>query len=577
VAHVQLSEFSSRLDSATLLAPTKALHAFGRKGAALLLACGGLLIFEAILSHVRHVAWGGDYGWQRVTAIAVGAGALLLGCLRTWQERGDWLSQQELMWMARRLTPFLIAAAVYFGAFVIMSPVPEGDQPHYELESVGLAYEQTRDMTMNYRTPDRFRLMFPLGLGDLHALRYKPGGELVQVHNVGLPLLLAPAVPLVREAAVLSPKTQLWPWNVEMILIAAVAAQILYRILRRLRPHEPFLVRGVWASVVFSAPLVVFASQIYPEMPAVLLALVVADALLKPPSRSTIAAGATAAALMPWLHVRFLPTAALLVLGLAGRALGRLPGPQRRGIVAARTVAWAIIPLLVSVVLMGFAFEHWYGSFSPGAPYAPAQTSQPQTLSASWATLTGAFWSSGRGWLPYAPIGILALASIGYAIRRYGAWGFFALAVAVVYLLTITVEGSEPGFAFAGRYEVILMPFAAVPLLIAAVDLRGVRWLLWPLAALTLYLTLAVIFEPPSTVAGVPGVTGPGYPQLLWPWFMKIWPNIVPSPAHFYPDASAVLAWSLPLLAISVAGYLLAARRSPSSGIRAARGAALDT
>jgi hypothetical protein len=542
----------------------------------LLLAFGGFLILEAILSHVRRAAWSGEYGWQRVMAIAVGAAALLVGALHVWQKRGSWLSQQELMRLARRSTPFLIAAAVYFGAFVIMSPVPEGDQPHYELESVGLAYEQTRDMTVNYRTPDRFRLMFPLGLGDLHALRYKPGGELVQVHNVGLPLLLAPAVPLVREAAVLSPKTQLWPWNIEMILIAGVAAQILYRILRRLRPQDPFLVRGVWASVVFSAPLVVFASQIYPEMPAVLLALIAADALLKPPSRSTIALGATAAALMPWLHVRFLPTAALLVLGLAIRAAGRLPDRQRRGIAAARTAAWAIIPLLVSVAVMCVAFKHWYGSFSPSAPYAPAQTSQPQTLSASWSTLAGAFWSSGRGWLPYAPIGILALASVGYAIRRYRAWGFFALAVAVVYLLTITVEGSEPGFAFAGRYEVILMPFAALPLLIAGVDLRGVRWLLWPLAALTLYLTLAVIFEPPSSVAGVPGVTGPGYPQLLWPWFTKIWPTIVPSPTHFYPDASAVLAWSLPLLAVSLAGYLLAARRSVSSAMRAQRGAALE-
>jgi hypothetical protein len=311
-------------------------------------------------------------------------------------------------------------------------------------------------------------------------------------------------------------------------------------------------------------------------MPAVLLALIAADALLKPPSRSTIALGATAAALMPWLHVRFLPTAALLVLGLAIRAVGRLPDRRRRGIAAARTAAWAIVPLLVSVVVMGFAFRHWYGSFSPSAPYAPAQTSQPQTLSASRATLAGAFWSSGRGWLPYAPIGIVALASIGYAIRRYRAWGFFALAVAVVYLLTITVEGSEPGFAFAGRYEVILMPFAALPLLIAAVDLRAVRRLLWPLAALTLYLTLAVIFEPPSSVAGVPGVTGPGYPQLLWPWFTKIWPQIVPSPTHFYPDASAVLAWSLPLLAVSIAGYLLAARRSASSAMRAQRGAALE-
>lgn len=557
--------------------PAKALDTLDQRGAALLIAGGAILIVEAILSHVRRIGWSGDYGWQRITAIVVGACAVLVGGTRVWQNRRSWLSQAELMRLTRRCTPFLVAVAVYFGAFLLMSPVPQGDQPHYELESMGIAYEQTRDMTENYRLPERFRVMFPLGLPDVHALRYKRGGELVQVHNVGLPLLLAPAVPLVREAAVLSPKTQQWPWNIEMILIAAVAAQILYRILRRLRPHDPFVVRAVWASVVFSAPLVVFASQIYPEMPGVLLALIAVDAMMKPPTRLTIATGATAAALMPWLHVRFLPTAAALVIGLAIRAIGRLPSSQRRSIAAARTAAWAIVPFLLSMVVMSIAFKHWYGSFSPDAQYRLAQTRQPKTLSSSWATIAGAFWSSARGWLPIAPIGILALACVGYAIRRYRAWGFFALATAAVYLLTITVEGAEPGFAFNGRYEVILMPFAALPLLIAAVELRGVRWIFWPFAALTFYLTLAVVFEPPPDVAGVPGVTGTGYPQLLWPWFVHIWPRIVPSASHFYPDAPAVLAWSVAPLAVSVAGYALASRRMLGSRLRSRPATALPS
>lgn len=547
----------------------KTWSAIGRRGIAALILVGGVLVAEAIMSHVRDVGWSGHYGWQRVLMMAVGVLAILAGAARAWQSHGEGFSQNELAGIGRRWTPFLIAATAYFIAFLLMSPVPEGDQPHYELQSVGLAYEQTRDMTKDYALPDRFHIMFPLGLSSIEAARYKPGGELVGVHNVGLPLALAPAVPWVREAAVLSPKTQLWPWNIEIILIGALAAQILYRILKRLRPRDPLVVAAVWASVVFSAPMVVYASQIYPEMPAALLALIAVDALMRPPRRHTIAIGACAASLMPWLHVRFVPTAAVLVLGLAIRALAALPIEQRRSAAALRAGAWAIVPLLISLVVMAIAFEHWYGSYLPNAPYRLASTRQPATLSSSWATLTGAFWSSQRGWVPIAPIAILALACIGYAIRCYRAWGLFALTVAIAYLLTISVEGSEPGFSFAGRYEVILMPFAALPLVIATTDLRAIRWIFWPLAAITLYLTLAVLIEPPPTIAGVPGVTGPGYPQLLWPWFVEIWPAIVPTAAHLYPNSSAVAEWTLPLLAVSAAGYLITPRGGSTTAIHA--------
>ena len=66
-------------------------------------------------------------------------------------------------------------------------------------ESLGLAYEQTRDMTANYTRPDRYPLVFPHGVPDIQAYHYKRGGELVLGHNVGLPLLLAPAVPWIRR------------------------------------------------------------------------------------------------------------------------------------------------------------------------------------------------------------------------------------------------------------------------------------------------------------------------------------------------------------------------------------------
>jgi hypothetical protein len=532
----------------------------GRPSALGLAVVGVLVIVDASLALANRLARP-----VSLLALALGASAVIVGAIRLWQTRTGGSSQHQIVRVRRRWTPFLVAALVYFIAFAIMSPTPTGDQGHYELESVGLAYDQSRDMTVNYTRPSRYRLVFRGAPGHVgEAFRYKAGGELVLVENVGLPLLLAPAVPLVREVRVLAPNKDRWPWNVEIILLAALAAQLLYRILERLRSQHPVLVAGVWASIVFSAPMVVYANQAYPEIPGVLLALIAVNALFEAPRRRTVVVGACACALLAWLHVRFLPIAALLALGLAFRALTAMPAQQRLTPAGVRSAAWALLPLLISLVVMGIAFQHWYGSPLPNAPYRLPQVSgfTPRTLSASWATLTGAFWSADRGWLPFAPVAILALASIGYAVRRYRMWTLFGLAVAGAYLLNLTIQGSSPGFSFAGRFAVILMPFAALPLLIAVADLAPVRWLFWPLAALTLYLGVAVVLEPPGAVVALhrAPVGTPYYPQLLWPWLVNIWPEILPSAGNLYPDAITVLAWTTALLAAAVAGYFVLPR-----------------
>jgi hypothetical protein len=524
-------------------------NALGRRSAVTLIVVGALLTAEAVISQRHRLAW-----W------VLAAGAIMVGAIRLRQTWSGWPSGDEIARLGRQWRPFLVAASVYFAAFLVMAPLATGDQPHYELESIGLAYDQTRDMTLNYTLPDRRNLVYRSDLRlESHAYRYKRGGELVLGHNVGLGLALTPAVPWVEAAHSASPTKERWPWSIEIIIFAALAAQLLYRILTRLRPHHPAIVAGVWASVVFSAPVVVYASQVYPEIPAVLLALIAVDALMRPPTRRAIVSGAAATALLPWLHQRFLPIAALLALGLAIRALAALPLEQRRTAAGVRRAAWAIVPLVVSVVVMAIAFQRWYGSPLPNAPWRVRQVRLPYTLSASWEALAGAFWSAQRGWLPFAPIGILALASIGYTVRRYGVWALYGLAVAATYVLSFTVTGARPGFSFAGRYELILMPFVALPLLIAVADLAPVRWVFWPLAVFTLYLTLAIVFEPPGPVTGFT-VPVPIHPVLLWQWFVNIWPGIIASARHPYPGVSSAFAWSLAVLAVSVAGYFVLPR-----------------
>jgi hypothetical protein len=534
-------------------------------GSALLVA-GALLVAEAIVSHRHQLVWA-----------AVGSAAIIAGAASLWTTRRDWPSHHEIGRLGRRWRPFLAAAVVYLIAFAVIAPAPAGDQAHYELESIGLAYDQTRDMTANYSDRSRYELVFKNfafkqeanGSYVGEANRYKSGGELVLPENVGLPLLLTPAVPWAKIGKLPGQKNGRWPWNVEIIFFAALAAQLLYRMLTRVRPNRPRLVAAVWASIVFSPPMVIYASSVYPEIPAALLALIAVNSLSQPPTRRTLLVGGCASALMPWLQVRYLPIAALLVLGLAVRQLAAVPRGERLIGAQVRSVAWTIAPFLLSLLVMGIAFEHWYGSPWPTAPYRLPQTRvfTPHTLSASWVALAGAFWGTARGWLPYAPVAILALASIGYTLRRYRAWTLFGLLVAGVYLLNLTIQGSSPGFSFAGRFEVILMPFAALPLVVATADVSTVRRVFWPLAALTLYLSFAIVLEPPPVVVALHNAPlGPPSGAVLWKWFVNIWPQVIrTTAASAYPDAPAVLAWGAALLAGCVAGYFVRRPRVPAT------------
>jgi hypothetical protein len=525
-----------------------------------LVLLGGVAVGESLLATEFHVYHAGGFGWKRGGLLIAGVAAMVLGLVGVWRTWSGLPSEAQLWRTGRTCAPFLVAFGVYFCAFAVMSPVPEGDQPHYEIEAMSLAYDQDRDVSNDYATPVRFQPIFGPVVGDTHARRYRRGGPVVLISNVGLPLLLAPGVPLLKEFQVAAPYKARWPWHLEMIFLAALAAQVLYRILRRLRPEERFLRTAVWASVVFSAPMVVYASQIYPEIPAALLALIAVDAMLRTATRNTILSGALAVSLMPWLHVRYFPIALFLAVGLAIRAVSALPSGQRPPRVALRRAAWALAPLFASVAIMLIAFEHWYGSPLLDAQYQGAGA-QSHSLSGAYRYLAGALWSSERGWLPFAPVALLALAAVPYVWRRYGRWALYGGVVAVGYLVLLAVQNADPGFSFAGRYEVILMPMAAIPLLLLLSEFRPARWIFWPLAAISMIVTAAVVLEPTSSIAGVPGGNGPLLqPHDFWKWFVDLWPAVVSGDRGTYPDVLSVVAWSVGLLLVGAAAYALVPR-----------------
>ena len=528
------------------------------------LTVGLALLAEGVVAERFGVGARSGFGWGRFGLIAVGGCLALAGVVMVMK---GWVPRPRrgtVVRVGRTFWPLASALAVYMGAFVIMQPIALGDQPHYELESMSLAYDHDRNLVNNYTNPAQYHIMFGLQVPKYEAYAYTNRRTLILDENVGLPLILAAGVPWVKLAESQAPSSaQFWiyaplssrsPWNIEIIILAAFAAHLLYRLLRRFRPGNPGLTAAVWACTVFCAPMMVYASQIYPEIPALLLALIAAECLTRTPTVASGAIGASAAAAMPWLHVRFFPVAVLLVLALAARAIaydrsiGRASGSVLRA-------ALPVLLLVVSTAAMAIAFQAWYGSPLVNAPYRLAQTHQPQTLADFYPSITNLIFNPQTAALPFAPVGLLALAAIPLFCRRFGRWALFALLVATVYVLTVTIEDSVIGSSFPGRYMVWLLPFGAVPLLFIVTEFRLARSMFVLLGIVTADISLAVVLEPPHSVSVLTTSTS------LWSGLVDIWPTI--DAAHPYANAATIIAWTLGLLVAAAVAYAAGARRHP--------------
>ncbi len=145
----------------------------------------------------------------------------------------------------------------------MMQPGATGDEPHYLITAESIAFDGDVDLTNDYTSQERVLRMvnvFPLGPD---AGVYKESGELRPIRGVGLPAVLAPGVALGGLTGA----------RLVMVLIAALLADQLYRLLRDLRLRRRYRVLA-WAAAIFCLPVVLFSSQIYPELAGALLVVV---------------------------------------------------------------------------------------------------------------------------------------------------------------------------------------------------------------------------------------------------------------------------------------------------------------
>ena len=372
--------------------------------------------------------------------------------LRGWRSPG----LVALIW----LVSFAVYGLYFQGQWVYgQRPIIHitGDEPHYLLIATSLLRDGDLDMLNNYREKD-YQPFYPYHLGDardpedMHAL-YGGDGRLYSKHGVGLPLALLPAMRLGGHGLAIV---------FMMAVTAALSAQIF--LLAGEVTSRRWAAVVAWAAVAFTSPLLLYSGQIYPEVPGALLVVWGLRAVLRAtggaagePSAGAALRLGLAVGLLPWLHLRYVPLAA--VLGAAG--VLALRGEWRR------LTPWLVAPpVLFGAALLAFDW-HLFGGLPAADEYGTFAVFNVLT------GMPGLLYDQQFGLLVYAPVYLVALLGLPLVPRQLpGLRGGAILATLGVYTLFVAA------FSFwYGAYSPpsrMLVP--VVPLLVAPFALALATW-----------------------------------------------------------------------------------------------------
>src|SRR5262249_49606392 len=231
-------------------------------------------------------------------------------------------------------------------------------------------------------------------------------------------------------------------WRMVLVALAALAALTVREVFlsaRRLGV-APIPAALAAAAIGCSPPFVVYATQVYPEIPAAPATLFALRTMTaRAAERGAPLAAGLAIAVLPWLHLRFWALIAPLVL------VAWLAWPVRR-------IAGAVLtPLVVSTATYVFLIYIVYGH----APLSPMLLN-PDPALRGWPTmgLGRIIVAQARPWLdPYdgllllSPIAVYALAAMPSLVRERGLVGRGLVFTAASYSALIGLQylRSSPG------------------------------------------------------------------------------------------------------------------------------------
>lgn len=321
------------------------------------------------------------------------------------------------------------------------------DEPQYLLSALSLWEDGNLDIS-DELADERYREFHEVDLPQ-QTLRLEDGVR-ISPHDPLLPLLLAAPMGL-------------GGWLGAKLALAAIggvlAALVVWTSRHRLGVSTvtAYLVAGVFA---LAPPLAMYSTQIYPELPAALAALVGFAAVTGSFERQGRIVFAAAVIVLPWLAVKYIPVAAVLAIA---------------GLIKAGKGTWLGLMGVFSAAALIYVLGHLaiYGGLTPyatGDHFVGGELTVVGTDPNLWGRSTrliGLLVDRGFGIGAWQPAYFFLPLAAGWALRvRDNVLSLAGWLVAVGWIVATFVALTMHGWWFPGRQLVVILPMAV--LLVAA-------------------------------------------------------------------------------------------------------------
>lgn len=318
-----------------------------------------------------------------------------------------------------------------------------GDEPHYLIMSQGLLHRQL-EQSAAYRQEFHDKTIYPPGLAPADAIPSPDNTHAVQgpnglfnVHNLGLPILLA--IPFLLGGIIGA--------KLFMISLCGLAVVTVWKLSGMFAHQDKHRLLATMAATLV-LPLLAAASQLYPDLLAGIIALGGLYWLLSAEKQRSAGKEAflmLGLVFLPWLQIKFGPTAAILILGVLHRVWQRQQYQRLLGLMLI-----TLSSLILLIIYNQYAFGNPFGPYS----LPPYNTYSIEISRTSLMVFLGLHLDQNQGLFLQNPLLFVGLLSLRLLFGRYRRFLWWWLAV---YLSLLIPNALHPvwygGTSFSGRFE----------------------------------------------------------------------------------------------------------------------------
>ena len=495
--------------------------------------------------------------------------------------------------------PAALAALVAVLAALALSAVPSSfggrlgvDEPQYVLSALGLAEDRDLDVSDELRQARWADFREP-GVGIPQQTQPRDDGSRISPHDPLLPLLLAGPVGLAER---LEPSTGVGMWagarSVMVLTAGLLAAAVVVVGVRGLGVAPRPAAAGA-ALAGASSPLAFYGAQVYPELPAALVTVVAAGALLRLHPR-TSAGGAPSAGVrraaaavvvvgvvaLPWLGVKYGGVAAALAALLLWRLRARRA--EAGAVVGVLAASGAVYLAVHRAVWGGWTVyasgDHFVDSGELGVVgFAPDHVGRTMRLASL-------LLDRDFGLVAWQPAWLALVAALAWLVRaRPAGWEVLALPLAAGWATATWVALTAHGYWWSGRQLVVVLPLAVLVVLLWLRErdaaARAAGRAPWATRVVAAAAVLGVVTTAWFVADGLAGYVTPvsGADRVGDPLHQALRRALPDYRVLDAGDWARHALWSAVLLGLAVTGWRTASRRAAGgpSGPRTAPPAAL--